>query len=187
VRWLGQGPPPPGGTPFHELEYGRRLRMALLRTVEVPIEVDPVKKAEAAVKGKTLKETRTTDEMSLIVDKVVATAREGNSWAIEHVEGKPKKLKKETRTVDEMTLIVEKVIEMAKSGNEWAIEHIAQRFDGKVREQVEVTTNTNLKVRYESYEEVRAALLEEGINIDRLPMLEDLRSVEEQEPEQEPS
>jgi hypothetical protein len=55
------------------------------------------------------------------------------------------------------------------------------------REQVEVTTNTNLKVRYESYEEVRAALLEEGINIDRLPMLEDLRSVEEQEPEQEPS
>jgi hypothetical protein len=62
-----------------------------------------------------------------------------------------------------------------------------KRMDGKVREQVEVTTNTNLKVRYESYEEVRAALLEEGINIDRLPMLEDLRSVEEQEPEQEPS
>jgi hypothetical protein len=120
--------------------------MALLRTVEVPIEVDPVKKAEAEAKGKTLKETRTTDEMSLIIDKVV---------------------------------------DMAKDGNEWAIEHVANRIDGKVREQVEVTTNTNLKVRYESYEEVRAALLEEGINIDRLPMLEDLRSVEEQEQEQE--
>jgi histidinol dehydrogenase len=112
---------------------------------------------------------------------------DNNENGNENAGDKLKKPKKETRTVDEMTLIVEKVIEMAKSGNEWAIEHIAQRFDGKVREQVEVTTNTNLKVRYESYEEVRAALLEEGINIDRLPMLEDLRSVEEQEQEQEPS
>jgi hypothetical protein len=43
------------------------------------------------------------------------------------------------------------------------------------------TTNTNVKVRYESYEEVRAALLEEGINTDQLPMLEDMRPPEEQE------
>jgi histidinol dehydrogenase len=99
----------------------------------------------------------------------------------ENAEGKPKKLRKETRTVDEMTLIVEKVIELAKAGNEWAVEHVAQRFDGKVREQVEVTTNTNVKVRYESYEEVRAALLEEGINVDQLPLLTDMRPPEGQE------
>jgi hypothetical protein len=41
-------------------------------------------------------------------------------------------------------------------GNFAAIEHIANRFDGKVHEQVEVTRNTNVKVRYESYEEARA-------------------------------
>jgi hypothetical protein len=124
------------------------LKLALLRKVDVPVEVDPAKKAEAEANGKTVKETR---------------------------------------TVDEMTLIVEAVIKAAKRAEPWAVEHVAQRMDGKVREQVEVTTNTNLKVRYESYEEVRAALLEEGINIDRLPMLEDLRSAEEQEQEQEPS
>jgi hypothetical protein len=87
--------------------------------------------------------------------------------------------------LDWMTVAADKVMELAAEGNMLAVEHVANRFDGKVREQVEVTTNTNLKVRYESYEEVRAALLEEGINIDRLPMLEDLRSVEEQEQEQE--
>ena len=54
----------------------------------------------------------------------------------------------------------------------WAIEHLANRLDGKVREQLELTPNHNLKIRYESYEEARAALLEEGINIDRLPMLD---------------
>ena len=31
------------------------------------------------------------------------------------------------------------------------------------------------KVRYETYEEVREALLEEGINIDRLPLLTDMK------------
>jgi hypothetical protein len=62
-----------------------------------------------------------------------------------------------------------------------AIEHLANRFDGKVREQVEVTHNANLKIRYESYEEARAALLEEGINIDRLPMLSDMRIPEGQD------
>jgi hypothetical protein len=83
------------------------------------------------------------------------------------------------RTTDEMSLIVDQVVKMAKEGNPWAIEHVAQRMDGKVREQVEVTTNTNVKVRYETYEEVRAALLEEGINVDQLPMLEDMRPPEE--------
>jgi hypothetical protein len=68
-----------------------------------------------------------------------------------------------------------------KEGNPWAIEHVAQRVDGRVREQVEVTTNTNVKVRYESYEEVRAALLEEGINVDQLPLLTDMRPPEGQE------
>jgi Family of unknown function (DUF5681) len=37
----------------------------------------------------------------------------------------------------------------------------------------------SVKVRYETYEEVRAALLEEGINVDQLPMLEDMRPPEE--------
>jgi hypothetical protein len=94
---------------------------------------------------------------------------------------------KEGAKVDRLTVAADVVLDLACAGNCWAVEHVANRFDGKVREQVEVTHNTNLKVRYESYEEVRAALLEGGINIDRLPMLEDLRSVEEQEPEQEPS
>jgi hypothetical protein len=116
--------------------------MALVRKVEVPIEVDPVKKAEAEAEGKTLKETRTTDEM---------------------------------------TLIVEKVVELAKAGEQWAVEHVANRIDGKVRDEVEVTTNTNFKVRYESFEEVRAALLEEGINVDQLPLLTDMRPPEGQE------
>jgi hypothetical protein len=52
---------------------------------------------------------------------------------------------------------------------------------GLLRDAVEVTTNTNLKVRYESYEEVRAALLEEGVNVDRLPLLTDMRPPEGQE------
>ena len=51
-----------------------------------------------------------------------------------------------------------------------------------MRDQAELTTNHNVKVRYESYEEVRAALLAEGINIDRLPMLTDMRPPEEREP-----
>ena len=32
-------------------------------------------------------------------------------------------------------------------------------------EQLELTPNHNLKIRYENYEEARAALLEEGINM----------------------
>jgi hypothetical protein len=72
-------------------------------------------------------------------------------------------------------------MELACEGNMWAVEHIANRLDGKVRDQVEPTTNHNVKVRYESYEEVRAALLEEGINVDQLPMLEDMRPPEGQE------
>ncbi len=35
------------------------------------------------------------------------------------------------------------------------------------------------KVRYETYEEARQALLEEGINIDRLPMLTDMKEPRE--------
>jgi hypothetical protein len=31
------------------------------------------------------------------------------------------------------------------------------------------------KVRYETYEEVREALLEEGIDVDRLPLLPDMK------------
>ena len=50
-----------------------------------------------------------------------------------------------------------------------------------MREQVELTPNHNVKVKYESYEEARAALLEEGINIDRLPMLSDMRIPEGQD------
>jgi hypothetical protein len=99
----------------------------------------------------------------------------------ENANADGEKPKPKMRTVCELELIADKVIEMAKAGSEWAIEHIAQRFDGKVRDQVELTTNTNIKVRYESYEEARAALLEEGINVDRLPMLTDMRPPEGQE------
>jgi uncharacterized Zn finger protein len=87
---------------------------------------------------------------------------------------------KETE-IDQLTDVAQKVFELAREGNMWAIEHIANRLDGKVREQVDATYNTNVKIRYESYEEVRAALLEEGINIDRLPMLTDMRPPEGQE------
>jgi hypothetical protein len=73
------------------------------------------------------------------------------------------------------------VVEMAKAGNAWAIDNVATRLDGKPKDQVELTTNTNFKVRYESYEEARAALLEEGVDLNRIPMLTDMRTVEEVE------
>jgi hypothetical protein len=88
---------------------------------------------------------------------------------------------KEGKTVDLLTVAADKVMELACEGNMWAVEHIANRLDGKVRDQVEPTTNHNVKVRYESYEEVRAALLEEGINVDQLPLLTDMRPPEGQE------
>ena len=44
-----------------------------------------------------------------------------------------------------------------------------------MREQLDINCNTNVKAKYESYEEAKAALLAEGINIDRLPMLTDMR------------
>jgi hypothetical protein len=69
---------------------------------------------------------------------------------------------------------------MAREGNSWAIDHLANRFDGKVKETVDITTNHNVKVRYETYEEARAALLEEGVDINRLPMLTDMRPPEGQ-------
>ena len=97
-------------------------------------------------------------------------------------DGKPiLEVRKAGEEVDLLTLVADKVLELAMHGNAWAIEHIANRFDGKVREQVELTPNRNLKIRYESYEEARAALLEEGINIDRLPMLTDMRIPEGQD------
>jgi Family of unknown function (DUF5681) len=85
------------------------------------------------------------------------------------------------KEIDRLTVAADKVLELACEGNAWAVEHIANRLDGKVRDQVEPTTNTNVKVRYESYEEVRAALLEEGINVDQLPLLTDMRPPEGQE------
>ena len=85
------------------------------------------------------------------------------------------------KEIDRLTVAADKIMELACEGNAWAIEHIANRFDGKVREQLELTPNHNLKIRYESYEEARAALLEEGINIDRLPMLSDMRIPEGQD------
>jgi hypothetical protein len=88
---------------------------------------------------------------------------------------------RQQKEIDRLTVAADKVLELACEGNAWAVEHIANRLDGKVRDQVEPTTNHNVKVRYESYEEVRAALLEEGINIDRLPMLQDMRPPEEQD------
>jgi hypothetical protein len=75
--------------------------------------------------------------------------------------GKPVLVKYEKdEELDWLTVAADKVMELAAEGNMLAVEHLANRFDGKVREQVEVTTNTNVKVRYESYEEVRAAIIE---------------------------
>ena len=83
--------------------------------------------------------------------------------------------RKEGEEVDLLTLVADKVFELALDGNAWAIEHLASRLDGKVREQLDINCNTNVKAKYESYEEAKAALLAEGINIDRLPMLTDMR------------
>jgi hypothetical protein len=97
-------------------------------------------------------------------------------------DGKPVPVKYEKgKMLDWMTVAADKVWELAGGGNAWAIEHVANRFDGKVREQVDVTHNTNVKIRYESYEEARAALLEEGVDINRIPMLTDMRPPEERE------
>jgi hypothetical protein len=97
-------------------------------------------------------------------------------------DGKPMPLLREPGDkVDRLTVAADKVMELACDGNAWAIEHIANRFDGKVREQVDVNYSANVKVRYESYQEVRAALLAEGINVDRLPLLTTLRPPEGQE------
>ena len=85
------------------------------------------------------------------------------------------KLKRKAGKVDQLTVVADKVFEMAR-----AIDHIANRFDGKPHETVDVTTNTRVKVRYESYEEARAALLEEGVDINRIPMLTDMRPPEGQ-------
>jgi hypothetical protein len=78
-------------------------------------------------------------------------------------------------------LVPYKVMELACEGNMWAVEHIANRLDGRVKEQVDATTSHTHKIKYESYEEVRAALLEEGINVDQLPMLTNMRPPKEQE------
>jgi formylmethanofuran dehydrogenase subunit E len=113
----------------------------------------------------------------------IATAcRSGKRKLKVDENGKPVLVKYEKdEELDWLTVAADKVMELAAEGNMLAVEHLANRFDGKVREQVEVTTNTNVKVRYESYEEVRAALLEEGINVDQLPLLTDMRPPEGQE------
>jgi hypothetical protein len=94
---------------------------------------------------------------------------------------KPLPVRKKGEVVEWLTIAAEKVMELAGEGNAWAVEHVANRMDGKVREQVEITTTTSMKIRYGSYEEVRAALLDEGINIDQLPMLTDMRTPKGQE------
>jgi prephenate dehydratase len=90
-------------------------------------------------------------------------------------------VRKKGEKVEWLTIAADKVMELAGDGNAWAVEHVANRLDGRVREQVDITTTTSVKIRYESYAEVRAALLEEGINVDQLPMLTDMRVPKEQE------
>jgi hypothetical protein len=85
------------------------------------------------------------------------------------------------KKLDWLTVAANKVMELAADGNPWAIDHVANRFDGKVKEQVDITHNTNFKIKYESYAEARAALLEEGIDINRIPMLTDMRPRRERE------
>jgi hypothetical protein len=93
----------------------------------------------------------------------------------------PIERKENEKEIDQLTDAAQAVMDLARQGNAWAIEHLANRFDGKVREQVEVNYSANVKVRYESYQEVRAALLAEGINVDRIPMLTTMRPPEGQE------
>ena len=94
---------------------------------------------------------------------------------------KPLPVRKKGEKVEVLTLIAEVVMRLACEGNAWAVDHIANRLDGKVRESVEMATNTNVKVKYESYAEARAALLEEGIDIYRIPMLTNMRIPEGQD------
>jgi hypothetical protein len=88
---------------------------------------------------------------------------------------------KEGEKISWLAIVASKVMELAADGNAWAVDHIATRMDGKPKEQVDITHNSSLKIRYESYEEARAALLEEGIDIKRIPMLTDMRRREERE------
>ena len=113
--------------------------------------------------------------------------------------------------VDRLTVAADKLMELACEGNAWAIEHLANRLDGKVRESNAATSRSDTKVMsaprcwrkasnvdigcrcrptcgsrrnrsgLRSYEEARAALLEEGIDVDRLPMLTDMRVPEGQD------
>jgi hypothetical protein len=71
--------------------------------------------------------------------------KKGKKWVDEVVD---------RRTVQKMRRAAEVVFEKAMEGNLVSI----FRFDGKPKESVDVTTNTNVKVRYESLEEVRAAI-----------------------------
>ena len=64
-------------------------------------------------------------------------------------------------------------------GNTKAAAFLFTRYAASQVGAVDITTNTNFKVRYETYEEARAALLEEGIDINRIPMLTDMRTVED--------
>jgi hypothetical protein len=91
-------------------------------------------------------------------------------------DGKPiLEVRKAGEEVDLLTLVADKVLELAMHGNAWAIEHLASRLDGKVKEQLDINYTADMKVRFESYEEARVALLEQGIDVRNLPMLTDMR------------
>jgi hypothetical protein len=84
-------------------------------------------------------------------------------------EGRP--VKREKRTGTQMALAADAVFKAAREGNMLATEHLANRFDGRVRDEVEITHSASLKVKYESLSEVEEALRAEGIDPDRLPLL----------------
>ena len=82
--------------------------------------------------------------------------------------------------IDRLTVAADKVLELACEGNLGGRAHrepLRRQGEGAGR----ADPQPQLKIKYESYEEARAALLEEGINIDRLPMLTDMRIPEGQD------
>jgi Family of unknown function (DUF5681) len=86
------------------------------------------------------------------------------------------------RSLSKFRRMAEIVWDKALAGEHWAIDHIANRLEGKPTEAIQPTPSS-VKAEYRSYEEIREGLLEQGFDIEKLPLLSDLRR-KRQEPEQ---
>jgi hypothetical protein len=72
---------------------------------------------------------------------------------------------------------------MRTSDNEWvkmaAIQILFDRGHGKPKQEITGATDGPVRVEYRSYQEVRMALLEQGIDVERLPALNDPRNTDQ--------